>query len=335
MLKQRFLLVLLVILAGAFFVQAQETIRVGEPISGELAAGEVLEYQLEAKAGDRLLITLSSDEFDTVVTMFGTDGFELARNDDGGQNTNSVLRGLEIPQDGVYTVQVESFSDTVGGAFELLVAPFEASDITLGEPATVTMEAGMQTAYFAYEATAGEVVDIVVDSGGTLDTLLEVISPFGYVVNQNDDAGDTVDPGLSQIVLDSEGTYYLALSPAKPNAVLNGDVTITIAGAALPSLDDGPIDLVYGDDELYAKAMVFEATAGETVRLTFVIDSEFDWASPFYSIQQGDTELAYFNHSGVSTTSVELEIPQDGTVQVTVEAYSDMTINVVLGRNID
>ncbi|MBF2035745.1 MAG: tetratricopeptide repeat protein [Leptolyngbyaceae cyanobacterium T60_A2020_046] len=86
------------------------------------------EYSVTAEAGQVLAILMSSDEFDTVLSLLGPGSEEVAFNDDYGGTLNSRII-YRVPTDGEYTVVARSFSGQ-GGNFDLVVraaTPYEVS----------------------------------------------------------------------------------------------------------------------------------------------------------------------------------------------------------------
>lgn len=68
-------------------------------------------WSYAGKAGQTLILSVRSSDFDTFVRVFGPDGIELASNDDGGDGTNSLL-SFTLPLDGTYTIWVSGKSGT-------------------------------------------------------------------------------------------------------------------------------------------------------------------------------------------------------------------------------
>lgn len=108
-------------------------IRRGQTVSGTLREGDPeLEdgrwhdaYAYTGRAGERIRISLTSDEFDTVLILGRVvDGEfqELETNDDaeGGDGTDSRII-IELPEDGRYVIQATSFRDMTEGAYRLTV----------------------------------------------------------------------------------------------------------------------------------------------------------------------------------------------------------------------
>lgn len=328
------LVVLLLLVVGLVVVQAQETITFGTTVAGELSSGEAVVYRFEAKAGDRIIITMRSEDFDAYLYLRDSSGADLISDDDSGGNTDSQIRGFEIPANGVYTILADSFSDTASGSFTLTLDTFNSVDAVLGEPTRATFDAENNEFYFAFDGQGGQIVDIVVDSGNVLDTRMELVSPYGYVMNSSDDATGTVDPALTGILIDTDGTYYIHLMPQKTNATLNGDVRLTISEAALPSLDEGALELEFGDDVSQHYA-AFEGTAGETMRLTVQSSLLSQWSTMYVRIRQSGTDFVNFNFTGSTQVIVEFEVPADGQVVVITELYDRATVTLTLGRSVE
>lgn len=102
---------------------ATGTLRQGDP---ELEDGRWHDvYAYTGRAGERIRISLSSDEFDTVLILGRiVDGEfrELETNDDAddGDGTDSRIT-IELPEDGRYVIQATSFREQTEGAYRLTV----------------------------------------------------------------------------------------------------------------------------------------------------------------------------------------------------------------------
>ncbi|MEE3719452.1 PPC domain-containing protein [Tumidithrix elongata RA019] len=83
--------------------------------------GFARDYVIQAAKDDRLEISLTSDAFDTVVTLLGKDGDVIAENDDAASDTTNSLLFVKIRKAGTYVVRVQSFGGSSGGKFTLRV----------------------------------------------------------------------------------------------------------------------------------------------------------------------------------------------------------------------
>ena len=111
-----------VLSAGA--AHAQRPIVPGEFTHGQLTRSDPRtpndrpydDYAFYARRGERVVVEMESDDFDTYLYLGtgGRGGFrELARDDDGGDGTDSRLR-LTIPDDGTYVIRASALYDRIG-----------------------------------------------------------------------------------------------------------------------------------------------------------------------------------------------------------------------------
>lgn len=203
------------------------TIALGEGVDGSLSRGGDT-YVLEARAGQRVRISLSSPRFDTVLRISGPNGF-VAENDDapGGQSLNSMLEAV-LPADGTYEILVSAFSGQGSGEYRLATmdptnpAPGGARAVALGEAVTGMLTPNDPTAfsgeyvdYYAFAGRAGQRVTFDLGSE-EIDTLLTVYLPDGRQ-EINDDRNGTADTdSLLSITLPTDGTYHVAASSFSP-----------------------------------------------------------------------------------------------------------------------
>ncbi|AFZ12914.1 peptidase domain protein [Crinalium epipsammum PCC 9333] len=87
--------------------------------------GFARDYRVKLKAGDQVAIDLTSDNFDTIVTLLGADGSTIGQNDDGPDGSNNSLLFARIKGTGEYIIRVRSFGETGGGAFKLKITPLQ------------------------------------------------------------------------------------------------------------------------------------------------------------------------------------------------------------------
>ncbi len=83
--------------------------------------GFARDYLVKLNKGDNLAIDLSSDSFDTIITLLGPNGTTVAENDDGPDGTSNSLLFTRITETGTYVVRVRSFGETGVGKFKLRV----------------------------------------------------------------------------------------------------------------------------------------------------------------------------------------------------------------------
>lgn len=83
--------------------------------------GFARDYAVTLNAGDNVAIDLTSDSFDTIVTLLAKDGSTVAENDDGPDGSTNSLLFTRIKDAGTYIVRVRAFGETAGGQFNLKV----------------------------------------------------------------------------------------------------------------------------------------------------------------------------------------------------------------------
>ncbi len=77
------------------------------------------EYTFTGGAGQAVHISMTSDEFDTLLVLVDANNQEIAFNDDYGRTLNSTIIAV-LPSNGVYKVWARSFSGQ-GGNYDLVV----------------------------------------------------------------------------------------------------------------------------------------------------------------------------------------------------------------------
>ncbi|HEY9649542.1 MAG TPA: PPC domain-containing protein [Coleofasciculaceae cyanobacterium] len=83
--------------------------------------GFARDYTVNLNAGDQVAIDLTSDNFDTIVTLLASDGSTIAENDDGPDGSTNSLLFTRITEAGKYIVRVRAFGETGGGGFKVKV----------------------------------------------------------------------------------------------------------------------------------------------------------------------------------------------------------------------
>ena len=95
------------------------SIEIGESVTGDLQASNGDVWTFSGEAGDRVTISLQSDEFDTVLDVWGPDFEYAANNDDGGSGSNSLIDNFTLPASGTYSIIARGFADGARGSYTL------------------------------------------------------------------------------------------------------------------------------------------------------------------------------------------------------------------------
>jgi hypothetical protein len=176
------------LLVAAMPAAAQSVIRPGETVRGSLTASDrTLDdgssydcFQLQARAGERIAVTLRSSDFDAYLAVVeGRDcsaGDPAETNDDGAGGTDSLVRTTLGA--GPYSIRANSLSQGERGAYTLSVEALPplpkvrplligASEMLEGELAEGDAVADDDSLFdcYAFDARAGQTATIAMLSG--------------------------------------------------------------------------------------------------------------------------------------------------------------------------
>ncbi|QLE56950.1 PPC domain-containing protein [Nostoc sp. TCL26-01] len=87
--------------------------------------GFARDYVVKLTKGDNLAVDLSSESFDSIITLLAPDGSTLAENDDGPDGTSNSLLFTRINETGTFIIRVRSFGETGVGPFKLKVTKLQ------------------------------------------------------------------------------------------------------------------------------------------------------------------------------------------------------------------
>jgi hypothetical protein len=95
-------------------------------------------FEFEGTAGDFLDISfVSSDNTDTTLTLFFNQQ-QIDYDDDGGQNSNPLLRGVLLSNTGTFILRLSGFSNRNIGSGELRVVPARTQILSVSEPLSLS-----------------------------------------------------------------------------------------------------------------------------------------------------------------------------------------------------
>lgn len=133
-------------LAAAAPLAAQTPITPGQTVTGTLGEGDRRmedgayydAYVIRGRPGDRVVVRMTSDDFDTYLHWGyedeDGDWVDEDQNDDAGDGTNSRLV-VRLDDEGEYELRAAGFDEDAEGAYELRVSP-------AGEPRAVPIRVG-------------------------------------------------------------------------------------------------------------------------------------------------------------------------------------------------
>mgnify|MGYP006266904953 CR=1 FL=1 len=191
-------------------------VSVGDRIEAELGK-DALEgaraqdrYLLEGTAGQTVVITLTSDDFDAYLELEADDGRRFADDDGAGTGLDSLL-SYRFDRDGSVEIFARSFSGSDTGTYVLSVEAFGEELLAAWEG---SLDASDRRSYdgrlidtHEFEGPAGDRVSIVLRSD-SFDPMLYVSAPDGTSLASDDDSGGNRD-SLVTFTLPEEGVYRL------------------------------------------------------------------------------------------------------------------------------
>ena len=296
----------------------------GDTVSGFANGDNPPNYTFEGSAGDRINVSVNAD-FDGVLELYDPSGELIASDDDGGSGVNPRLTLITLPVSGEYRLVLATFDPVETGAYTLTLSTGDddARIIAMNSSAEQTLEAG-GVAAFIFEASAGEVISVAVQSD--FDPLLELRSASGAVIAQDDDSGGDLQPALNAITLPENGEYVVLVTGYDVSD--EGPFTLTLnAGASVAGPQDVDAEpIAYGDiisGEIESGAVErFEFTGRQGDVISVAVDSEFDGILDIYG-PAGDL-VASDDDSGFNLNPLieDLQLPADGNYRIDLGIFS-------------
>lgn len=201
----RFLMLVLMLCVG-IVAQAQHdtTLTLGESVTVQVTADDPAMLEFEGQAGQYLSLMASAQDaqqLDPVLEVLTPQMRQLAYSDDSRTRDDSIskeaqITALHLPEDGVYTVRVDSFNGVSEGAVEVILTQVDIFDTTLDVTAaqtTIISKLPEDTIFsHSYALEADAPISITVrDLSGTLDPVLRVHDRDGALLALNDDHATT------------------------------------------------------------------------------------------------------------------------------------------------
>jgi Caspase domain len=249
---------------------------IGQTVNGELTpldaqrhSGKFEDaYLIQGRAGQKIELRLSSDDFDSYLLVTGPGGYQVS-NDDGDANSLNSRMVMQLPADGTYRVSATSYQQGATGAYRIearqpaanasVDQPVQAAQLTLGQALEGRldqhdMRLGESKFQDRYRLSAHRGDRLRIDAvSREFDTILSLQAPDGTLVTNDDrsDApqGDTnsrIDTVIAEdgdylvtvtsFAENSTGKYRLTLGnrplDARQTAVNGGRVLVVAVGVA-------------------------------------------------------------------------------------------------------
>jgi len=304
-------------------LQTGETsIAYGDTVTGNLTATTAAEgdrYTFEGSAGDTVIITLESDEFDTILDLLDAADTIIATNDDAQGETNSMIAFI-LPAAQMYTIVARNFG-TGTGAYTLTLQLADVEPITVGQTIQGTLDAPAGNRY-GFSASQGDTVTITLQSEA-FDTYLELFDTAGTRLEYNDDAGSTHASQITYTFVE-DGDYMIV---ARTYNTGTGDYTLTLEQAetsVLPGTPGGTLE--YGQSisgslsDTDGERYTFVGTSGVLVIISLE-SADFD---TYLTLLDPSNMLLMTNDDGGegSNSQIAIELPESGAYTIVVGSYN-------------
>lgn len=290
--------------------------------------GADIEYPFDGLAGDTIVITMTSPDFDTVVELRDPEGVIIAADDDGGIGYNSLII-ITLPVDGSYNVVARSYFDGEGGEFAISVTSFAPAIIEDGTVWEVMSDG--EPSIFTLVAEADQPVSLSVLSLD-FDPIVSVRASDGNTVAFNDDFDNNMNSHL-ETTLAEAGTYFVVVESYDSYTAgaytigynVEGEIVVaapssdTDTSTTAPSSTDGttPIDFdvpINGQLDGEAQRYAFEGQADDAITIEMTSNN----LDAFVQLLDEDGELVGEDDDSGQAFNARLQItlPTDGTYTI-------------------
>ncbi|MEZ6235215.1 MAG: pre-peptidase C-terminal domain-containing protein [Phycisphaerales bacterium] len=298
----------------------------------ELNTGEYYdEYEIRVEAGQRLIVNLESDDFDTYVIVFSPDDEQFENDDaEGGDSTNSSIE-VDADATGTYRVLVTSYEAGETGRYTLEMELGEGAGeqvVLLEESGTLRrgdrqLESGEYSDSYVFEGEEGQVVTIRLESDA-FDTYLILKHPDGEQT-ENDDHNGSTSISQVRVTLPEDGEYEILVTSYEAGETGDYDLIVTAeADGGGPATLNERGELRRGDEQLrteeYVDVYEFRAQAGQRIRASVTSD---DFDTYLIIVDPNEDQTENDDAEGASTTdsAIDMVAEVSGTYEVWVTSY--------------
>ncbi len=310
------------------------TIAIGDTVTGTLSDSQPsATYTLDAEAGQTISISLTSDEFDTYLTLQDGNGNLLAENDDIS-GSDSGIQNFALPQASSYLILVESYdshedSGTETGAYSLSVIEPHIAHIEYTQTVSDTLTASEGSKDYVFSGQAGDVIVATESSSdSSFDAYLHLLDSSGNELISNDDSGGSLNSMIGPYTLPNTGTYTLRATTIDGSTA--GAFTLTLDKTQVTALDyDTPLDVNFTPNHP-AQYFTFEGTAGDLVSVTAESKQTIDTSLTLNDTNNNQVATDTDGGPGFDPEIYQQLLTTTGTYTVTLQAVTPGTGKVTL-----
>jgi hypothetical protein len=327
---------------------AMVTCASGELRNGDatLSSGEYADpYSIDVRAGQRIVVDLSSSDFDTYVVLKQPNGNQTDNDDYEGSQQRSHLEEV-ANESGEWEVLVTSFEEGEAGSYQLTISVTEAvatggtrsrfESGTLGS-GDQTLSTGEYADVYSLEGSRGE--QVVIDLRSSDFDPYVILRMPNQEQQENDDHEGDASRSLLSLTLPEDGRYDITVTSYREGESGSYDLRIDQeergSVAAGPRVERG--SLAKGDETLrsgeYADVFEFEGRPGQQLQLDLT-STAFDTYVILKDPAGGQSENDDADRPGHS--AIESNLTESGTYRVLVTSYEvgetgDYELSIDLG----
>jgi hypothetical protein len=216
-------------------------------------------------------------------------------------------------------ITARSYQPNSEGAYTLELNTVELTPIAYNSQ--IEGEMADSSLYYTFDGQAGDVINARLNSGGAMDTLFNLRSPEGYIVQWDDDSGDLLDPEFRNVTLDHNGMYTLVVQPAIVGT--NGNFTLIFEAEEPESIACAAPQAVVFSAKRQQAVFRFDVEADATYQLTFSLSDGVDLSSANMRILENGSEVStLYGDAEASEFGTEFTAAADGEGRVIVSDYA-------------
>jgi hypothetical protein len=283
-------------------------------------AGDRDWYRVDLTEGQSFRVGLESTQTpdalgDPYLVLYGADGSEIARDDDGGEGLNAFLE-YQATQTGAYYVEARGFTEDSQGAYAVSLLPGEIGSsidtadyiVANSEGRVSVIGADGDADWFMIEMIEGRPYRINLVSfpeGGLPDPVLTLYDSNGQQVAYDDDGGTAFNSYIT-FMTPAGGTYFASVSSFGDTGT--GRYWLGVSDTDVPGHmgTDEDLDSVNGDDRRSridmngdVDSFRVQLEAGRSYEIAVSGDGDQPLADPFVAVMnEGEERVASDDDSG-------------------------------------
>jgi hypothetical protein len=323
----------------------------GQTVNGTLTdAARSAAYAFVGHAGEKVTITLTSDDFDALLALRTTEGANVVSDDDSAGNLNARIDSFRLQADDTYIILVSSSGGRSTGAYTLMLQsdrpagatpqptstlepavpptattlPAGANRLNPGDTVTGMLKSGAPDSY-TFSGQAGQVVSISAASE-QFDAYITLKDASGNILTSDDDSAGNLNPLIQNFALPADGTYTIQIGSYDNLGA--GSYTLSLSGTpaqtATATPDTGvflpfsPIGYGYTvklnfDQEIRIQVLSFQGHAGDVINVSVESGGTFDTR---LTVKRADGIVVAADDDsgkGLDPELYHLFLPTDGT----------------------